>query len=63
LDIGLHTQVRKKNIIQLQEKRGGRLNRVCNTRAQKQTFDTKDEGEGTLDDSENDGHSKDRARQ
>jgi hypothetical protein len=26
----------QKNIIQLQEKRGGRLNRTCNTRAQKQ---------------------------
>jgi len=40
----------QKNIIHLLEKRGGRLNRTCNTRAQKQTFDTKDDGEGTLDD-------------
>jgi hypothetical protein len=40
----------QKSIIQLQEKRGGRLNRKCSTRAQKQTFDTIDEGERTLDD-------------
>jgi len=40
----------QKNIIQLQEKRDGRLNRTSNTRDQKQTFDIKDEGEGTLND-------------
>jgi hypothetical protein len=40
----------QKNIIQPQEKRGGRLNRTSNTRDQKQTFDMKDGGEGTLDD-------------